>query len=125
MGKLHILILVVLYVCFTFAIEDQDLSHCFIDRWEFQKICKFTFDCATNWDWRPTSKVGVTFNPQHVESGDIIFVREPDKFFKNVYPYIKNKFIIITHGIAYDAFKKSYLKYLELDNVIAWFGAHS
>ena len=99
----------------------------YISRWRFQRLCKFYYD-----PYRDTSKSewatklgGISFKPNLVKPGDIIFVRQINKFFSKMVPRIKHPFIIITHGDYRDAFLPSYTRYLDSHKVIAWFSIHS
>ena len=52
-------------------------SENFVIRWAFQNMCHHCFDLRPKWATEPE---GVTFNPEDVKAGDIIFVRDIVKF---------------------------------------------
>ncbi len=63
-------------------------------------------------------------NVKQVENnGDIIFVCTDliDKFFKQIYPKIEKKFILITHNSDYST-NLTHSKYLNENKLIVWFG---
>lgn len=112
------------YNFFPRTISNRDNKDSFIIRWGFQNICKFWFDPYQEIDFG-TKKGEVSFNPKLVKNGDIIFVRYVPYFFNYIYPKIKSKFFIITHGDYRDQFKLEYVKYLDKRKVLGWFGIHS
>jgi hypothetical protein len=62
-----------------------------------------------------------SLDPSKVEAGDIVFINTDYliNFFKDIHPYIKNKYILITHnGDA--SITKEHLDYLD-ENVLHWF----
>ncbi len=101
-------------------------SRHFVIRWEFQRYCDHVFDPLTDkWHWPTTLKEGgITFDPSLVEAGDLIFVRNAPLFFETMHPYIKNPYMILTHGDCLESMKKKYYAYLEDPKVIRWFGIH-
>ena len=102
-----------------------ETSENFIIRWAFQDFADFVFDPRTDrYRWPTDSKKGVTFDPEKVKAGDIVFLRDADLFFETMHPKIKYPYIIITCGEHLDAMKERHLAYLEQENVIAWFGIH-
>lgn len=106
------------------ALYFNDSNSIFINRWDFQNLCKFVYDPGT--DLYPTNYLTlVSFDPSLVKVGDIVFIRDVKKYFDEIHPKIKNPYIIITHGHYKDAFKQEYTKYLEDKKIIAWFGIHT
>lgn len=100
---------------------DESPNNKFIDRWEFEKLSNFIFDPATEDTQIPSSKQGMTFDPNLVKPGDIIFVREAGHFFRSLGKRIKVPYIIITHGHHLDSFQPEYKRFLEDNKIIAWF----
>lgn len=100
----------------------------FVTKWEFSKLCKFAYDPQTDSLMFPLSSRpgGVTFDPSSVKVGDAIFLRgrNTDDFFKQIDPFIKEPYIVVSHGEYKDAFQESYLRYLDNPKIIAWFGTH-
>lgn len=125
--------MLIIYILFSIlsvsileATSSSLYSSC-ISRKGFQGLCRFTYDPYVDTsivEWASKSG-GATFNPSHVQPGDIIFVRQVDNFFKQKHPKIKNPYIIITHGDYRDAFLPAYAKYLDSPKVIAWFAIHA
>jgi len=66
-------------------------------------------------------------NPADIENGDVIFIAAHkeflDFFFQNVHPKIKAYYILITHNTDKSEFN-DYLKYLDDNNIMAWFGSN-
>jgi hypothetical protein len=89
-------------------------SYPYISGDTFRAFCDFVID--------KTNKV---IDPDKIKDGDVIFMTAYtgflDFFFKNVHPNIKAKYILVNHGHAQSNFSK-YLKYLDDDNIVAWFG---
>ena len=80
----------------------------------FRSFCDFIID-----------KTYRLIDPDTIKDGDTIFVTNCTKFldffFKHVHPKIKSTYILITHnGDLSD--QQPYLKNLEDDKIIAWFG---
>lgn len=100
-------------------------SENFIIRWAFQDLCDHVFDPRGSPFW-PSSleEGGVTFNPQDVKSGDIIFVRNIDLFMKQVHPHIKQPYFMVTHGEHLETVWDHHLKYLESKKIIGWASIH-
>ncbi len=109
--------------CITYTPYDGDD---FIIRWGFQKICNHVYDPRTISWAHPTSLEpgGVSFNPPDVKTGDIIFVRDLEKFFEEMHPKIMVPYIIITHGEFRDTCMEYHLTFLEDSKIIAWFSIH-
>lgn len=63
------------------------------------------------------------FNTDLVKNGDTIFLKTDllAFFFKEVHPFIKEKYILVTHNSDYSAPGK-FSYYLDDDKLIAWFG---
>ncbi len=101
-----------------------DSSGLFITRWAFQSICDHIFDPYTSEIDLPTSSTGVIFDADKVKAGDKIFVRNVKLFFEKLHPYIKQPYIMITHGEAEATVKDDYYRYLENNTIIAWFSIH-
>lgn len=97
----------------------------YISRWRFQSLCRHYFDPYSDklFDWA-TRQGGVSFDPKRVKLGDVIFVRNVDRFFNTIARRIKYPFVVITHGDFRDAFLPDYSKYIHSRKVIAWFGIH-
>lgn len=98
----------------------------FIMRWAFQDICDHVFDPRTSiWAWPTTTTPGgARFNPEKVQAGDLIFVRNIELFIKEIHPLIRNPYVIITHGEYRDTCKERFLEYLNDETIIAWFSIH-
>lgn len=108
----------------TALFKNQTSSDNFIIRWAFQSICKHFFDpniIPCSW---PTHPNGISLNPENVEEGDTIFVRNVDRFFKEIHPFIAYPYIMITHGDYRDTCQESYFHYLDDSKIIAWFSIH-
>ncbi len=102
-----------------------DVSENFVIRWAFQDHCHHVFDPRTDkYVWPTKQNGGVKFNPEDVQPGDIVFVRQIDLFFEKVHPHIKHPYIGVTHGEHLDEMKEEYLAYLDDEKIIAWFGIH-
>ena len=99
-------------------------SENYIVRWAFQELCDHTFDPRTNPFAWPTSRTGVSFNPEKVKAGDLIFVRDVDAFFATLYKKIECPFVMITSGESRDKVEKRHMAYLDTKNIIAWFSVH-
>jgi len=82
----------------------------------FRASCNFIVD-----------KTNRLLDPDEVKDGDTIFVvnRKPflDFFFKNVHPQINTNYILVTHNHDKSDFE-SYVKYLDDDKIVAWFGVN-
>ncbi len=99
----------------------------FISKWAFYEICDLGYDPLTHARQYPLDKKkAVTFNPEEVLKGDIIFIRGRSipRFFQTIAPLIKVPYCIVTHGEYLDAFTEAYSTYLNDPLVIAWFGTH-
>lgn len=107
------------------SLYHHDVSDNFIIRWGFQAMCDHVYDKRKAYLW-PTSDnpEGVTVNPKEVKRGDIVFVRNIDKFMQEIHPHIENPYVIVTHGELYETNRDYQRKYLEEKNVIAWFSIH-
>ena len=125
MKKFHLLLIVGMFngsiLSESHGLFYNQASHNFIVRWGFQDLCDFVYDpCCSPF---PTNSIyDVTFDPNLVKPGSIIFVREIDRFFKEVHPFIKHPYIIVAGGEMKNTFFKRYLDYLIDEKVIAWFG---
>ncbi len=96
----------------------------YVNRWAFQKICDHVYDPHTNpYAW-PTDPEGVSFDPNCVKEGDIIFVRCVHRFMKELHRQIMHPYIMVTAGEARDQVTSKHLKYLDDDKIIAWFAVH-
>ncbi len=96
----------------------------YVNRWAFQKLSDHCYDPHTNTYAWPTNQEGVSFNPNNVQPGDIVFVRQVHKFMKKVHPQITHPYIMITAGEMRDQVTKEHLAYLDDENIIAWFAVH-
>jgi len=80
----------------------------------FRAFCDFVID-----------KTNRYINPKNVENGDVIFIEAHreylDFFFQNVHPKINAHYILLTHNTGLSEFDQ-YLKYLDDDKIVAWFG---
>jgi len=81
----------------------------------FRNVCDFIFDETTP-----------HLDSAQIKDGDIIFVRNQndflDYFFTRYHPNIKAKYILVTHNsICLEGLGK-YKKYLDDENIVAWFG---
>ncbi len=109
-------------------IEDSPLfygeySGTIIIRWDFQHICDHVFDPRT--ENHPTNPDGgVTFDPQEVKKGDLIFVRDVDAFMNTLFPKIDQPFLMITAGVFLDQVLPDHERILREKNIIAWFSVH-
>ena len=131
MKRIIALCLIAIFV-FAQANEPEDAlyygetSDNFVIRWAFQEYCDFVFDPRTDqYVWPSKSKGGVTFHPEEVKAGDVIFVRDAPLFFRKMHPHIKHPYIIVSHGEHLDAMDKEHNAFLEEEKVIAWFGIHA
>jgi len=97
----------------------------FIIRWQYQDFCDHVYDPRVDvWRWPSNREKGVTFNPEDVKPGDVIFVRMIPKFFKTMHPKITCPYIILTAGEELEQMRESYEEFLDEEKVIAWFGIH-
>nr|MBA3752071.1 hypothetical protein [Candidatus Dependentiae bacterium] len=101
------------------------ISESFINRWGFQKICKFVFDPRVKHGVYPTKEGEKTFDPAAVQPADILFVRDVNRFFREMHPFIRVPYIMVTHGEHLEAVTKEHLLYLDDPKVIAWFAIHA
>jgi hypothetical protein len=66
-----------------------------------------------------------TIEPSQVRNGDLIFVKSElaMRFFKDLYPFISKKFILITHNSSstLEIIKLKHRIYLKEGKIIAWF----
>jgi len=89
-------------------------SYPYISGDTFRSFCDFVID-----------KTNRFINPDEVKDGDTIFISAQtallDFFFKNVHPKIKSTYILVTHNSDLSVFK-TYSKYLDDDNIVAWLG---
>jgi len=87
----------------------------FITGEEFRKICDIIFD-----------ETNTTFRTEDVKNGDLVFVKNLyeflDCFFEKIHPHIKAKYILVSHNGICKKHKECYARYLDNDNIIAWFG---
>lgn len=104
-------------ICYT-----PSSSHDFVARWSFQKLCTLIFDPRTR--AFPTKNGANTFDPHSVNAADIIFVRDIDRFFRDMHPHICVPYIILTHGERLEAVHECHLSYLDDANILAWFAIH-
>ncbi len=95
----------------------------FVIRWGFQFGCQHCFDPRIKLFPTKRNKI-TTFNPESVNPGDIIFVRNVDKFIKGMHPLIKNPYIMVTAGDYKDAVKPRHMAFLNNINIIAWYSVH-
>lgn len=102
-------------------------SYCYVVRWSLQSLCDHIFDPYESKDiWSmPTFREIIIPDPELIKPGDVVFVRNANKFFKEIHPQIQNPYIILTHGDYQQAFGTGFLKYLDDEKVIAWFTIHT
>ncbi len=97
----------------------------YITRWEFQKIGKLVYDPYLVKKYFPTvPDKGLSFDPATVQSGDIVFARDPHSFFATIHPQISNPYILVVHGMSEDRLTNDLLPLLESDLLIAYFTIH-
>ena len=102
-----------------------DASGDYVIRWAFQAHCDHVHDMITNvWQW-PTSETGLSFDPDDVKPGDIVFARKAPEYFETIHPKIKNPYIMVTMGEWRESVQDSWLDYLEDEKIIAWFSIHA
>ncbi len=99
-------------------------SENYVMRWAFQELCDYSFDPRVGRYLWPTSSNGVTFDPEKVQGGELIFVRNVELFFKTIYSKIEHPFVMITAGEYRDKVKKEHLACLDDTKIIAWFSVH-
>lgn len=91
-------------------------SYPYISADTFRCFCDFKLD-----------ETKVLFTPNQVKNGDTIFILNDkdflDFFFQKIHPKINAKYILITHSHDKSEFN-SYLKYLDDENLAAWFGVN-
>lgn len=105
---------------------EGEASDNFVIRWAFQDYCDHVFDPRTDpYVWPSKSKGGVTFDPEDVKPGDVIFVRDAPLFFKKMHPHINHPYIVVSHGEHLDAIDEEHYAFLDEEKVIAWFGIHA
>ena len=93
----------------------------FVIRWGFQNACNHIFDQRTMGLKNPQL---VTFDPTHVQPGDIILVRNVPKFFATLHKEIRCPYIIVSVGYYFDRMHEKFLEFLDDEKVIAWYGVH-
>ncbi len=93
----------------------------FVIRWGFQNACNHAFDQRSMGLKNPQL---VTFDPTQVQPGDIILVRNAPKFFATLHKEIHCPYIIVTLGSYFDRMHEKFLKFLDDEKVIAWYGVH-
>ena len=103
------------------ALYYGNFSDNFVIRWGFQNICQHHYDLRP---WHPTEEEGVTVEPSAVGKGDLVFVRDINKFMETVHPLINNPYIIVTSGEFRDGAFPQYEDYLNDTKIIAWFCVH-
>ncbi len=110
--------------------SDYDLffpspSDNFVIRWAFQAQCDFVFDPRTIWPTPAKRRGPVSFDPDKVQPGNMIFVRDAPHFFKTMHKHIKVPYFIMTHGEYLDMFQKWFHKYLDNNpQILGWFTIH-
>lgn len=98
----------------------------YINRWAIQAIADHVFDPRTgHWFLWPTKDGGVTFDPEAVKPGDIVFARDLDAYFKKLHPRIKHPYILVTAGEQRDAVTEKSMSRLDDATIIAWFSVHA
>lgn len=104
----------------------HDISDNFIIRWGFQAIADHIYDPVKAVNLYPTCHAPneCIVNPKSVKRGDIVFVRNIDRFIKEVHPSIVNPYIIITHGEGSETNHAYQQEYLYDKKIIAWFSIH-
>ncbi len=92
---------------------NRQSSYPFITGDTFRSFCDWKLDEAA------------TFNPSHVENGDIIFVSPNfiDRFFSDFEPKINARFVILTHN-SDEMMPGRYRYYLDNQKLIAWFSTN-
>lgn len=104
---------------------EGEVSDNFLFRWEFQKYCHHVYDPRTDKKHFPTNPDGgVTFDPENVRPGDIVFVRDPELFFATLYHNIKHPYIIVVHGQSFDGVEEKFYEFLDDERIIAYFTIH-
>ena len=99
---------------------DRPTSEPYISGDAFRKYCDHVFDVKEQ-----------NFVPSHVKTGDLVFVaprdytqqtyRESiDDFFRNYHPFIKNKYILVTHNSDLNI-TEGFHDYLESKTLFIWF----
>ncbi len=96
----------------------------FVIRWAFQNLCDHHYDPRSVWATPTKDDRPATFKPSDVKPGDMIFVRDSKRFFKEKHHKIKVPYFILTSGEYLDMFQEKYFKYLQDDKVLAWFTIH-
>ena len=96
-------------------------SENFVNRWGYQAYCHHWFDIQNRW---PTVTGGVEFNPDDIQPGDIIFVRNVSRFLTKIHQKIKSPYIMVTAGEFYDRVQEENLEYLSDKKILAWFSIH-
>ena len=112
--------------------NDNPQDERFIMRWRYQDIADHVYDpITTERDpeknmriWPTKEGEGVFVDPTKVQHGDIVFVRRPKAFFKEVHPEIKVPYIVISGGERLDGMCPEYEEHLNDDKIIVWFGIH-
>ncbi len=104
---------------------DAPVSENFVIRWAFQALCDHHFDPRVDLcRWPTNPERGVTFNPQDVKPGDIVFVRDFEYYFEHKHHKIDVPYFVLTHGECLDKFREKNLKYLRDGKILAWFTIH-
>jgi len=118
--SLFFIIIFIIFSCHIISLTGKQMSHYpFIAGNIFKEFCDFRIS--------NTSECSI-FNPKDVQDGDTIYVEQQGvflySFFKKIHPFIKAKYILITHnsrrGLCY--YITQYAKYLKDKNIIMWFG---
>ena len=122
-----ILCIVLCLPCLRAYTEDSALyygeySDNIIIIWGFQELCDYVDDLRTA--HHPTDSEGVTFDPKEVKKGDLVLVREIERFMQEMHPYIEQPYIMITAGVFIDQVKPVHEEVLAQEKIIAWFSVH-
>lgn len=105
-------LIILMFFVSTLRADDRGTSAPYISGDTFRNYCTFTYD-----------ELNTMINPDDVKEGDTIFVKIDyvEMFFANVHPYIKARYILVSHN-GDDHVVSKFEKYLEDGKVIVWFG---
>ena len=95
----------------------------FVIRWQYQSFCDFVYDARYEYSWSSAPHL-LTFDPSLVKPADVVFVRNARRFYKEVHPFIKNPYIIVSAGDMHEMMDNAPRELLNDPLVIAWFGIH-
>lgn len=116
----------ILCLLFSLAVANRPSSTPYVTGDSFRSLAKHVLDAEyiERYKRDPAKFEQILyFDPSNVKENDIVFVdsRAYDVFFTKIFPYIKHKFVLITHNSDFSA-PANYIKELHDERIIHWFG---